>query len=75
MRRILHFPALGAVKYVSEFKALYERVVDRTHVKMKGLVAVQRKLLVLIYTLYKNKEAYDPNRYLQKQQQLVASTK
>ena len=33
---------------------------------MKGYVAVQRKLLVLIYTLYKKNEAYDP-KYTQKQ--------
>lgn len=28
---------------------------------MKGIVAVQRKLLELIYILYKNKTTYDPN--------------
>jgi len=28
---------------------------------MKGAVAVQRKLLVLIYTLYKNNQDFDPN--------------
>jgi transposase len=61
IRRILHFPALGVVKYQDEFKKLYQRVYDRTKVKMKGYVAVQRKLLVLIYTLYKKNEAYDPN--------------
>jgi hypothetical protein len=33
---------------------------------MKGYVAVQRKLLVLIYTLFKNKEAYDPDFYKKK---------
>jgi len=28
---------------------------------MKGYVAVQRKILVLIYTLFKNNTPYDPN--------------
>ena len=60
IRRALHFPALSVVKYHSEFTHLYDRVYDRTKIKMKGYVAVQRKLLVLIYTLYKKKEAYDP---------------
>ena len=63
IRRALHFPALTVVKYHDEFTQLFNRVYDRTKVKMKGYVAVQRKLLVLIYTLYKNNEAYDPNYY------------
>lgn len=66
IRRALHFPALSVVKYHDEFKHLYLRVYDRTKIKMKGYVAVQRKLLVLIYTLYKKNEAYDP-KYLNKQ--------
>jgi transposase len=65
IRHALHFPAISVVKYHDEFKALYERVFDRTKIKMKGYVAVQRKLLVLIYTLYKNNTPYDPNYYKQ----------
>ena len=65
IRRALHFPALSAVKYHEEFSNLYNRVYDRTKIKMKGYVAVQRKLLVLIYTLYKKNEAYDP-KYAQR---------
>ena len=34
---------------------------ERTGIKMKGYVAVQRKLLVLIYTLWKNDMEFDPN--------------
>ena len=63
IRRILHFPAISVVKYHEEFKQLYLRVYDRTKIKMKGYVAVQRKLLVLIYTLYKKNQAYDPTYY------------
>ena len=67
LRRALHFPALCAVKYVPELKALYERVFDKTKIKLKGYVAVQRKLLVLIYTLFKKAEAYDPAKYAKTQ--------
>lgn len=67
LRRAMHFPALCAVKYVPEMKNLYERVFDRSKVKLKAYVAVQRKLLVLIYTLYKDDAAYDPERYLKTQ--------
>ncbi len=65
IRRALHFPAINVVKYHEEFRSLYERVFDRTKIKMKGYVAVQRKLLVLIYTLYKKDVPYDPNYYKQ----------
>ena len=61
LRRAMHFPALNAIKYVPELKALYERVFEKTKIKMKGSVAVQRKLLVLIYTLFKKNEAFDPS--------------
>lgn len=60
IRRALHFPALTAIKYNPALKALYDRVFDRTKVKMKGAVAVQRKLLVLIYTLCRKNEKFDP---------------
>jgi transposase len=63
LRRAMHFPALGAIKHVPEMKALYGRVFERTKIKMKGVVAVQRKLLVLIYTLFKKSVAYDPDYY------------
>ena len=61
IRRILHMPAFSVVKYEPHYKGLYERVFDRTRIKMKGYVAVQKKLLVLIYTLWKKNEEYDPN--------------
>ena len=61
IRRALHFPALVVVKSNDVFKDLYTRVVSTTSVKMKAYVAVQRKLLVLIYTLYKKNVAFDPN--------------
>ena len=63
IRRALFFPAISVVKYHEEFKQIYLRIFDRTKIKMKGYVAVQRKLLVLIYTLFKKNEAYDPNAY------------
>ena len=64
IRRILHFAGLNTVRYQQgEFKNLYERVYDRTRIKMKGYVAVQRKVLGLIYTLYKKNQPFDPDYY------------
>lgn len=60
IRKALYLPALCAVKYEPHFQNLYQRVLQNTSVKMKAYVAVQRKILVLIYTLYKNDAAYDP---------------
>ncbi len=62
IRRALHFPALTAARYEPLLEALYQRVCERNpKIKMIGAVAVQRKLLVLIYTLFKKNEPYDPN--------------
>lgn len=60
IRKALHFPALTASRHEPKMKNLYERVLERNpKVKMIGAVAVQRKLLVLIYTLYKNNKSFD----------------
>jgi transposase len=61
IRRILHLVSFNMVTYrVKSFTQLYERIYDRTKVKMKGYVAIQRKLLCLIYALWKNDSAFDP---------------
>ena len=61
IRRALHMPALMVVTYEQRpFIALYERVYKQTNIKMKGYVAVQRKLLTLIFALWKKDAKYDP---------------
>lgn len=62
IRRALHYPALCAARHEPRLAELYQRVVERNpKAKMIALVAVQRKILVLIYTLFKNNIPYDPN--------------
>lgn len=68
IRRAMHCPSLNVVRFQKGvFKDLYERVYDRTGIKMKGYVAVQAKLLKIMYTLWKKEEAfsesYDKNRH------------
>ena len=58
IRRVLHLPAFNVVKYEREFRDLYERVYERSGSKMKAYVAVQRKLLCLLYTLWRKEEPY-----------------
>jgi transposase len=61
IRRILYMPALCAVRPDQpQFQKLFERVHERTKIKMKGYVAVQKKLLVMMYYLWKKGEKYDP---------------
>jgi transposase len=60
IRRVLHFPSLNVVRYQQgNFHLLYERIYKKSGIKMKGYVAVQRKLLALIYTLWKRSTAFD----------------
>ena len=61
IRRALYFPAISIVKHEPHFKQLFDRILDRTAIKMKAYVAVQRKTLILIYTLFKNDAEFDPN--------------
>ncbi|MBN2764548.1 MAG: IS110 family transposase [Calditrichaeota bacterium] len=62
IRRVLHMPAFNVVRYEQgSFKNLYDRVYMRTNKKMKAYVAVQRKLLMLIYTLWNNNTEFDSN--------------
>lgn len=59
IRKAMHMPALSALKSNPQYKALHQRITDRTGIKMKGVVAVQRKLLILLYTLWKNDDVFD----------------
>jgi transposase len=61
IRRALHFPAQVAIQRTQEFKDYANRIIDNTKIKMKGAVAIQRKLLILIYKLFTKNEAYQEN--------------
>lgn len=70
IRRAMHLPALSAIKYSSHHKEIYARLVSKSGIKMKGVVAVQRKLLELIYIIFKTKKVYNENYELNKREQL-----
>ena len=53
-------PALNMNTYqVGTMPALFDRTFNKHGIKMKSYVALQRKLLILIYTLWKKNEAFD----------------
>lgn len=61
IRRIMHMPALNVVRFGEDkFVHLYDRIMKRTCIKMKAYIAIQRKLLCLIFHLWKNDCQYDP---------------
>jgi transposase len=62
LRKAMHLPSLSAVKHDENFKEVYIRLISKQGIKMKALIAIQRKLLELTYVLFKNKTKYD-NEY------------
>lgn len=62
IRCALFFPAFNVVKYqVRPFSDLFQRVFERRKIKMKAYTAVQKKLLEIIYVLWKKEQSFDPN--------------
>lgn len=62
IRRVLHLPAFNVVRLNQKpFAGLYQRVYERSKIKMKAYTAVQKKLLIVIYTLWKKDVAYEPD--------------
>lgn len=62
IRRALHMPALNMVTWdIKIFRDLYDRTLEKHGIKMKSYVAIQKKLLCLIYTLWKKNELFNPD--------------
>jgi transposase len=66
LRKAMHLPALAAIRHDERFKAVFARLVSRHGIKMKAAVAVQRKLLEMMFTVFKKQEKYDRD-YFKKQ--------
>lgn len=61
IRRALYMPSISVKKYSSTYNKLYNRLLDKKDVKLVALTAIQRKLLGLIYTLWKNDAEFEDN--------------
>jgi transposase len=66
IRKALYFPAFTAIRYNQEYREHYKRLISRHGIKMKAAVAIQRKLLELMFTLWKNETTYDPSYFYKK---------
>lgn len=69
VRAILFMPTLTTILHNEEMRLIYERLLERGKPKMVAQMAIMRKLILLAHSLYKNKESYDPKRYLNFTQQ------
>jgi transposase len=58
LRATMYMPSMTAIRYNPKMKEVYERINIGKSVKSIGLVAVQRRLLVLMYSLWKKNESY-----------------
>ncbi len=61
IRKALFMPALSACRANPRMKELYLRLVSKGKNKKLAIIAVARKLLLLIYTLWKSNSVYIPN--------------
>ena len=59
IRAALHFPALVASRHNPHLKNVYQRINQNKASKMVGATALQRKLLLLMYSLWKNNTVYE----------------
>lgn len=67
LRKAMHLPALAAIRHDERFKAVFVRLVSRHGIKMKAVVAVQRKLLEMTYTIFKSNKKYDKEYFKKKE--------
>jgi len=58
LRKAMHMPALAAIRNEQRFKTVFTRLVSKHGIKMKAAVAIQRKLLEMIYTIYRTNVVY-----------------
>lgn len=67
IRKALYFPAYTNMKHSNNYLGLYSRIFAKKQKSLIAATATQKKLLGLIYTLWKNETVYIEN-YQQQQQ-------
>lgn len=72
IRAVLHMPSMTCVRCNPTLRQFYNRLKPKKVKPLVALIAVQRKLLILMFTLWKNEEDYDGEFENKKQQRLEA---
>lgn len=66
IRGALYMPVLSVIQHNRALKAFYERIADKNQDhEQVAVVAVMRKVLLLIYSLWKSGQEYDPQFHYQ----------
>jgi transposase len=73
IRAALHMPSMTCVRCNPTLQQFYNRLKPNKAKPLVALIAVQRKLLILMYTLWKNEQVYDAKFETKKQQKHEAS--
>jgi transposase len=60
IRHALYMPALCASRHNPDMKVFYTRLAEKKPAKKIGITAVARKLLILMYILWKNNTEFEP---------------
>jgi len=64
LRKILFMPGFNVIRFeVPVFKNLYNRLINKGKSKMQVYVAIHRKLLTILWTLWKNDAFFDELHY------------
>lgn len=61
LRKVLYMPALSAIQYNEKIRLFNKRIMEKHKYKKQGIVAVMRKLLILVYTLWKKNDQFNEN--------------
>jgi len=73
IRAALHMPSLTAARCNPTLKPFYQRLKEKKAKPIIGLVAVQRKLLCLMFSLWTNDTSYDPNHKVKSAEALASA--
>lgn len=66
LRKAMHLPSLAAIRHNERYKAIFVRLVSKHGIKLKAVVAVQRKLLEMTFTIFKTKTKFDKEFFKEK---------
>jgi transposase len=61
IRKALYMPAISKITHDKTTKLFYERLVEAKKAKMQAVIAVEIKLLGLMFSLWGKKEMYNPD--------------
>lgn len=65
IRKALYMPAMSSSRSNELMKIIYQQLNQRQAAKKQGVMVVAKKLLLLIYALWKNNTEYDPQKNIE----------